>query len=172
MRQKETVLTALLTKPQSTQHRIQRPGRGGGPRNMKSMWPPLAAIFFMTCFYRARGGGAWPPRPPPWIRYCHRSAGGWNDPQKPFHIDGFMAFSGIVSGKAGNSSASGFLNSTVSYRLFAAKMPPAGITLRHHSPIYRNYTIEELYQSNHGTARNREGSGIVNSAVKQFNGKT
>ena len=31
---------------------------------MKSMWPPLAAIFFMTCFYRARGG-PWPPRPPP-----------------------------------------------------------------------------------------------------------
>ena len=29
---------------------------------MKSMWPPLAAIFFMTYFYRA--GGPWPPRPP------------------------------------------------------------------------------------------------------------
>ena len=37
---------------------------GGGPRNMKSMWPPLAAIFFMTYFYRA-WGGAWPPRHPP-----------------------------------------------------------------------------------------------------------
>ena len=35
----------------------------GGPRNMKSMRPPLAAIFFMTYFYRARGG-PWPPRPP------------------------------------------------------------------------------------------------------------
>ena len=49
------------------QHRIQRPGRGG-PRNMKSMWPPLTAIFFMTCFYRA--GGAMAPSAPPWIRYC------------------------------------------------------------------------------------------------------
>ena len=39
-------------------------GGGGGARNMKSMWPPLAAIFFMTYFYRA-WGGAWPPRHPP-----------------------------------------------------------------------------------------------------------
>ena len=38
--------------------------RGGGPRNMKSMRPPLAAIFFMTYFYRA-GGGAMAPSPPP-----------------------------------------------------------------------------------------------------------
>ena len=29
---------------------------GGGARNMKSMWPPLAAIFFMAHFYRAWGG--------------------------------------------------------------------------------------------------------------------
>ena len=29
--------------------------RGGG-RNMKSMWLPLAVIFFMTYFHRARGG--------------------------------------------------------------------------------------------------------------------
>ena len=34
---------------------------------MKSMWPPLEAIFFMTYFHRV--GGAWPPCPPP-IRYC------------------------------------------------------------------------------------------------------
>ena len=39
------------------QYRIQRPG-GRGPRNMKSMWPPLAAIFFMPYFYRARGNMA------------------------------------------------------------------------------------------------------------------
>ena len=83
-----------------------------------------------------------------------------------------MTFSGIVSGKAGNSAASGFLNSTVSYRLFTAKMPPAGITLRHHSPIYSFMNFEELYQSNHGMAGNREGGDIVNSTVKQFNGKT
>ena len=30
---------------------------------MKSMRPPLGAIFFMTYFHRA-GGGACPPRPP------------------------------------------------------------------------------------------------------------
>ena len=34
-----------------------------GPRNMKSMQPPLAAIFFMTYFHRARGAMA--PSPPP-----------------------------------------------------------------------------------------------------------
>ena len=39
-----------------------------GPRNMKSMRPPLAAIFFMTYFYRARGG-IMAPLAPPWIRY-------------------------------------------------------------------------------------------------------
>ena len=30
---------------------------------MKSMWSPLAAIFFMTYFHRATGG-PWPPRAP------------------------------------------------------------------------------------------------------------
>ena len=35
----------------------------GGARNMKSMHPPLAAIFFMTFFYRA--GRPWSPRHPP-----------------------------------------------------------------------------------------------------------
>ena len=35
----------------------------GGPRNMKSMQPPSAAIFFMTYFYRT--GAPWPPRAPP-----------------------------------------------------------------------------------------------------------
>ena len=34
----------------------------GEQRNMKSMRPPLATIFFMTYFHRA--GGPWPPRPP------------------------------------------------------------------------------------------------------------
>ena len=37
---------------------------GGGPRNIKSMQPNSVAIFFMTYFYRAGEGGAWPPRPP------------------------------------------------------------------------------------------------------------
>ena len=51
-------------------HSSRSSGRieGGGPRNMKSIFPPLAAIFLMTYFYRTGGGGAWPPRPP-WIRY-------------------------------------------------------------------------------------------------------
>ena len=35
----------------------------GGPRNMKSMQLPSAAIFFMTYFHRARGTMA--PSPPP-----------------------------------------------------------------------------------------------------------
>ena len=40
----------------------------------------------------------------------HRSAGGRNDPQRPFPIDGFTAFSRIVR----NGSAGGFVNSAVS----------------------------------------------------------
>ena len=32
---------------------VADPGKGGGPRNMKSMQLPSAAIFFMTNFYRA-----------------------------------------------------------------------------------------------------------------------
>ena len=38
--------------------------RGGRPTNMKSMPPLVVAIFFMTTFYRPRGG-PWPPWPPP-----------------------------------------------------------------------------------------------------------
>ena len=37
----------------------------GGPRNMKSMRPPLVAIFFMTSFYRTAGGGGMAPLAPP-----------------------------------------------------------------------------------------------------------
>ena len=36
-----------------------------GPRNMKSIWLPLAAIFFMTYFYRT--GGGMPPRIRYWV---------------------------------------------------------------------------------------------------------
>ena len=36
----------------------------GGPRNIKYKPPRIAAIFFLTYFYRP-GGGAWPPWPPP-----------------------------------------------------------------------------------------------------------
>ena len=50
----------LVLPLSNPQHRIQ-PGVGG-PRNMNSMWPPLAAISFMTYLYRA--GGPWPPRHP------------------------------------------------------------------------------------------------------------
>ena len=42
---------------------------------MKSMWPPLAAIFFMTYLYRA--GGAMAPSAPPWIRYWYLRNRGW-----------------------------------------------------------------------------------------------
>ena len=45
------------------QHRIQRPGGERGARNMKSMWPPIAAIFFVTYFYRV--GGSMAPSTPP-----------------------------------------------------------------------------------------------------------
>ena len=40
-------------------------GGGRGTRNMKSMWPPLLAIFFMTYFYRALGGAMAPRHPLP-----------------------------------------------------------------------------------------------------------
>ena len=43
----------------------------------------------------------------------HRSAGGWNDPQRPFPIGGFTAFSGIAPRIAVNGSACGFVNSAV-----------------------------------------------------------
>ena len=36
----------------------------GGPRNMKSMWLPLVAIFFMTYLYRAGGGPLGTPLDP------------------------------------------------------------------------------------------------------------
>ena len=40
-------------------------GRVRGARNMKFMWPLLAAIFFITYFHRAGGGGgSWPLSPP------------------------------------------------------------------------------------------------------------
>ena len=38
--------------------------RRRGARNMKSMWPPLATIFFMTYFYRAGVGGMVPSASP------------------------------------------------------------------------------------------------------------
>ena len=48
---------------QYIQSRIQRPGEGGVPRNMKSMRPPLVVIFFMTNFDRVGGGGMAPLAP-------------------------------------------------------------------------------------------------------------
>ena len=38
--------------------------KGGRARNMKSMWPPSTAIFFITYFYRAGGGGGRALSPP------------------------------------------------------------------------------------------------------------
>ena len=40
------------------------------------------------------------------------------------------------------------------------------MTVRHHSSIYGFTDFQELYQSNHGMAGNREAGGFVNSAVK------
>ena len=55
------ILLNLIINHKHSNHigsfRIGSSGRvGGGARNMKSMWPPLAAIFFMTYLYRAWGG--------------------------------------------------------------------------------------------------------------------
>ena len=44
---------------------VADPAVRGGEKNMKSMWSPLVAIFFMTYFYRAGGGGHGPLGPPP-----------------------------------------------------------------------------------------------------------
>ena len=41
----------------------------------------------------------------------------------------------------------------------------AGMTLTDCSPIHGIRDFQELYQSNHGTAGNREVGGFVNSAV-------
>ena len=60
-----TLLECILVQQIYIHISIGSSGRvGGGPRNMKSMWPPLAAIFFMTSFYRTRGGHG-PLAPPP-----------------------------------------------------------------------------------------------------------
>ena len=64
----------------------------GGPRNMKSMWLPLAAIFFMTCLYRA--GGAMAPSASPdllllqtLVHWVHSSnPGSLGAPYKPWFI--------------------------------------------------------------------------------------
>ena len=66
----------------------------GGLRNMKSMWPPLAAIFFMTYFHRARGG-PWPPRPPR-IRYWISCALSVNTSQKIGSLCFWTALSKLV----------------------------------------------------------------------------
>ena len=58
----ESISSKTPTVYENAQHRIQRPG-GEGARNMKSIWPPLAAIFFMTYLYKA-GGGMAPSAPP------------------------------------------------------------------------------------------------------------
>ena len=39
---------------------------------MKSMLPPLAAIFSVTTFTGLRIGDAWPPCPPTQIIYCRK----------------------------------------------------------------------------------------------------
>ena len=54
----------------------------GGARNMKYKPPRVVAIFFWPIFYRPGGGGAWPPCPPPWIRYWSKNLTVSN----PFHL--------------------------------------------------------------------------------------
>ena len=46
----------------------------------------------------------------------------------------------------------------------------AGTTLRDHSPIDGFMAFQELYQSNHGMAGNREAGGFVNSAINYNDG--
>ena len=69
----------------------------------------------------------------------HCSAGSWKVPQRPFSIDSFTTFSGIVPGKARNGSASSFVNSTVTalftklpapLQLAVPKKLPSGTTPR------------------------------------------
>ena len=101
-----------------------------------------------------------------------------NDAQGPFQLLApFMAYGSFRNctrqnhGIAGNHEAGSFVNNGVSYWLFPAewyKMPPAGTTLRHHSPIHGFTDFQELHQSNHGMAWNCEAGGFVNSTVRQF----
>ena len=60
----EFILKRIMNAGQLRLCPVSDPAAGwrGGVRNMKSMWLPLVAIFFMTYFYRARG--PWPPWPP------------------------------------------------------------------------------------------------------------
>ena len=53
--------------------------RGWGQKNMKYKPPHMAAVFFMTIFYRL-GGGAWPYRPQPRICYCILQHISWTGP--------------------------------------------------------------------------------------------
>ena len=71
-------------------------------RNQGSVYLHLSHSFLTVGFYSAIHKAA-----------AHRSAAGWKDPQRLFPIDSFTAFSGIVPGKAGNGSASSFVNSVV-----------------------------------------------------------
>ena len=80
----------------------------------------------------------------------HCSAGGWNNP-----IDGFMAFSGMVPGKAGNGSAGGFqcFHKAGGFMVYGRFTGLPGII-----PVNRKVV---LYGS-------RPYGGFVNSAVCSF----
>ena len=71
---------AYLTKGTFTLSEIEREnypssgssgGVSGGPRNMNCMRAPSAAIFFMTYFYRAGGGGPMSPSSDPLLYPTH-----------------------------------------------------------------------------------------------------
>ena len=48
----------------------------------------------------------------------------------------------------------------------------AGTNLRDHSPLHAFTDFQELYQSNHGIARNCEAGGFVNSAIHKASSLT
>ena len=64
----EILRSQMLSHNRRKQTSIFSSGSSGrvreGPRNMKSMWLPLAAIFFMTYFHRTRGGAMATSAPP------------------------------------------------------------------------------------------------------------
>ena len=61
------ILTVIIQTQPWLQHRIQRPGGGGGEGAKKHeiYVATFGGHLFMTYLYRAGGGGAWPPLHPP-----------------------------------------------------------------------------------------------------------
>ena len=84
-------------------------------RNMKFTRPPLAAIFFMTNFYRA-GGVPWPPLDPLLVIFtkppdCLPPAGMLFRECYPIHSQ--WIFFSVLQGTASNHGAGSFVNNTM-----------------------------------------------------------